>query len=199
MRVIWKKLKKNRKGFSLAETLIAILILLMVSAIIGGAIPAASNAFTKTVDVANAQVVLSTAMTALRDELGMASIKSVNGTTIVYKGKYGWSKLEFGTFGTVKGIQVTYGGAEVYDSTNNVYKIDFSDCENDPTKQYLLVSDRAITSNLKLECVGATEVAPIEYSGGVLTFTGLQVSKGDTSLAKRDSFKISTLKLSAAS
>ncbi len=74
MRSILKKLKKGKAGFSLAETLIAILILLMVSAIVAGAMPAAASAYQKTVDAANAQILLSTAMTVLRDELALSLI-----------------------------------------------------------------------------------------------------------------------------
>ena len=62
----------SHSGFTLAETLIAILILLMVSSVVAAGIPAASNAYYKVVDGANAQVLLSTAATALRDELATA-------------------------------------------------------------------------------------------------------------------------------
>ena len=141
MKAIRKKLKTNSRGFSLAETLICVLILLMVSVIVGAAIPTASNVFVKTVDAANAQVVLSTAMTALRDELGTATqVKKEADGSLVYKSStFGWSKLEFGTFDVpassaassgdstpvsgetttpaaetvaVTGIMVTYGGTE---------------------------------------------------------------------------------------
>ena len=40
----------NRKGFTLAETLIAIAILLMVSGLMAGGIPAAINVYNKAVD-----------------------------------------------------------------------------------------------------------------------------------------------------
>ena len=72
--------KLNQKaGFTLAETLVTILILLMVSSIVAGGIPAATNAYYKAVDGANAQVLLSTAATALRDELGTARDITVSG------------------------------------------------------------------------------------------------------------------------
>ena len=63
---------KNRSGFSLAETLLAVLILLLVSGIVVAGVPAARNAFDKIVLGANAQTMLSTAVNALRDELGTA-------------------------------------------------------------------------------------------------------------------------------
>lgn len=94
MNVIRGKWKK-KTGFTLAETLIAILILLMVSAIVAGALPMAARVFTKTVDTANAQVLLSTTMTALRDELSTAADISASGTTITYRNaSNGYCQLE---------------------------------------------------------------------------------------------------------
>ena len=59
----------DRRGFSLAEVLMAVLILLMVSSVIAAGLPLAANAYRRSVDKANAQVLLSTAVTALRTEL----------------------------------------------------------------------------------------------------------------------------------
>lgn len=67
----WNKLN-NRKGFSLAETLLAVLILLLVSLIVANGMPAATNAYNKIVLGANARTMLSTAINALHDELGTA-------------------------------------------------------------------------------------------------------------------------------
>ena len=63
---------KSRRGFTLAETLLAVLILLLVSAIVATGMPAAMNAYNKIVLGANAKVMLSTAITALHDEIGTA-------------------------------------------------------------------------------------------------------------------------------
>ncbi len=63
---------KSRSGFSLAETLVAIIILLLVSAIVAEGIPVAKNAYEKVVYAANAKVMLSTAITALRNEFATA-------------------------------------------------------------------------------------------------------------------------------
>lgn len=67
----WNKLN-NQKGFSLAETLLAVLILLLVSLIVANGMPAATNAYNKIVLGANARTMLSTAINALHDELGTA-------------------------------------------------------------------------------------------------------------------------------
>jgi len=63
---------RSQGGFTLAETLLAVLIMLLVSVIVATGIPAARNAYEKVVVAANGQVLLSTAATALRDELGTA-------------------------------------------------------------------------------------------------------------------------------
>ena len=57
-----RKLRSN-KGFTLAETLLAVLILLLVSTIVATGIPAARNAYEKVVEASNAQAVLATAAT----------------------------------------------------------------------------------------------------------------------------------------
>ena len=67
-----RKKLRNNKGFTLAETLLAVLILLLVSTIVATGMPAAKNAYEKIIVAANAQILLSTGATALRDELGTA-------------------------------------------------------------------------------------------------------------------------------
>ena len=76
---------KNRSGFTLAETLLAVLIMLLVTVIMTNGIPAARTAYEKVVLGANAQAMLSTAVTALRDELTTAwQVKKVDATTLEY-------------------------------------------------------------------------------------------------------------------
>lgn len=74
-----QQLKKKRlSGFSLAETLMAVLILLLVASVIAAGIPAAANAYTNAVDGANAQAILSTTVNALRNELSTAREVEIN-------------------------------------------------------------------------------------------------------------------------
>ena len=86
-----QKLKKST-GFTLAETLITVLILLMVSAVVAGGVPAAANAYQKAVDAANAHVLLSTTVNALRSELSTAwgvSENDSNSELIYYSARTG--------------------------------------------------------------------------------------------------------------
>ena len=66
-----KKLK-NQSGFSLAETLLAVLILLLVSMLMANGIPVVRTVYKNVTVGANARVLLSTTISALRNELGTA-------------------------------------------------------------------------------------------------------------------------------
>lgn len=66
------KIKRRAAGFTLAETLLAVLILLLVSSIVAMGIPVAKQAFEKVTLAGNAELLLSTAVSTLRDELGTA-------------------------------------------------------------------------------------------------------------------------------
>ena len=63
---------KEKRGFTLAEMLITMLILLMVSSVVAMGVPSAVRAYSKVVDAANAQLLLSTTVTQLRRELSLA-------------------------------------------------------------------------------------------------------------------------------
>ena len=62
----------DSRGFTLAELLMVILILLLVSTVVAAGVPAAVNAYQKVVDSANAQLLLSTTVSSLRRELSLA-------------------------------------------------------------------------------------------------------------------------------
>ena len=86
---VFQKLR-SRSGFSLGEMLITVLILLMVSSVVAGGIPAAANAYTKAVDAANAHVLLSTTVNALRDEFATAwDVKESDGAISYYSSDNG--------------------------------------------------------------------------------------------------------------
>ena len=63
---------RTRSGLSLAETLFAVLILVLVSIIVAEGMPAAKTAYEKVVVAANAKVMLSNAVAMLRNELALA-------------------------------------------------------------------------------------------------------------------------------
>ncbi len=76
-----KQKRLNRKGFTLAETLLAALILLLVSLLLTTGVPTAISAIKRVMLASNAQVLLSTAVDALKDEVGTAWDVENVGTT----------------------------------------------------------------------------------------------------------------------
>ena len=83
--------RSGKSGFTLAETLITVLLLLMVSSIVAAGIPVARNVYEKVLVSANAEVLLSTSVSALRSELGTARTVSVSddGSISYYSGSTG--------------------------------------------------------------------------------------------------------------
>ena len=194
MTAAFRKLNQQ-KGFSLAEMLVAVLILLMVSAVVAGGVPAASNAYSKAVDAANAQVLISTAATALRDELGTAKNVSIRGKTVRYysadNGNY--SELSLGDKDGRSVIMLTsYLGEKVTNSDSDV-----SGGSADATTygapedkvQWELVSSAAITKKLGLT------YESVSFDNGIITFTNLQVLKNNNVLAELEQLEIRVISM----
>lgn len=64
---------RAQRGYSLTELLVTLTVLMLVTAIMATAVPSALRAYAKVVDASNAQVLLATTATRLRDELSMAN------------------------------------------------------------------------------------------------------------------------------
>ncbi len=140
------------KGFSLAETLVALLLVMLSSSIVVAGIPLARRAFKKVVDSANAEVLLSTTMVVLRDELGMSEILSISsgGDAITYRSDEGeWMIKNDAAAGLVKDVDGTLWGTDgsasqagvplVSDgiSTQQGMIVKLSGCKYDGTKKIL--------------------------------------------------------------
>ncbi|MBR5341383.1 MAG: prepilin-type N-terminal cleavage/methylation domain-containing protein [Erysipelotrichaceae bacterium] len=151
----------GKNGFTLAELLLAIIILLLATGIVAGGIPAAINAYRKVVDAANAQILLTTTTTCLRDEFDLASdIKVKNiGTegnpelVVEYTSPQRWRCVLKNVTSGEKGITVIKG---------------FSD------NSMLLVSDHAAAETFYVT------YDSVSISDNVLTFSDLQVYKKGT-------------------
>lgn len=167
-----------KAGFSFAEMLMAILILLLASSIVATGVPVAKNAYDKVVVAANAEVLLSTTVAALRDELGTAKdIEVTGGTSITYYDAdiNAWSKIYLNSSETSQGLKdtimiqryVKHGAIDAW--------------EGDP---YPLVSKAAGDKHHGLYATYGGVTGP--DSSGIITITGLVVKRGTDTLTKPD-------------
>lgn len=178
-----KKLK-SKSGFTLAETLLAVLILLLVSTIVANGIPVVRNVYNNVIVGANAQVLLSTAVTALRNELGTARDIAVSGTNIIYyKSSVGaYSKLSV-------------------DATNGIQLLDYVDKTTGNAlpagsnrNSHNLVTSAASNKNLIV-----TYGSPIVVSKDVIEISNIEVKMGtDSSIVKLDKLIIRLVPVSGS-
>lgn len=154
---------KHNSGFTLAETLMAVLILSMVTGIAAVGVPAATSAYKNAVDASHAQVLLSTTMTALRDELSTAKkVTPASGsTTISYTDENGLESVI-----TVKG-----DGIYLKKTRQAVSSDDTTEIER------LLVSKEAATSNMYATFTSSSS------SDSIVTISGLSVKRGTSTIA----------------
>ncbi len=166
---------RNRKGFTLAETLLAVLILLLVSGIVARGIPVAASVYEKTVLSANAQSLLSTTVSALRDELGTAWDVQVDEThkmVSYYSADTGnRSELEIVEEDGQKNIRLTE-----YAKNAGLNDKDDEDSHGIGKPRQLIPGQGAtLTKDLDISYQDVT------YDRGVIVFTNIQVKpKGKT-------------------
>lgn len=160
---------RETNAFTLAETLITVLILLMVSAVVAGGVPSAANAYRKAVDAANAYSLLSTTVNALRDELSTAWNVSVSENTITYYSSDTGSQstISVSADKIIMLQQYNDWSAEYLDSTSSVTK---------PEPRPLVTDAAKIKGKLSVTYSGVT----FDKDAGIITFTGLCVSNNET-------------------
>ena len=152
---------KSRSGFTLAETLLAILILLLVSSIVAQGIPVARNVYNRVVLGANAQVLLSTTVTALRDELGTAwDVTAGTDNSLTYFSADIGSRSKLWVDAATKTIQI-----QEYVATDGLN----TDTTHSVGSPRALVSEKAATRELRVTYNEAT------CADGVVTIKGLGV------------------------
>ncbi len=162
---MWKKRRRklnSRKGFSLTELLAAVLILGMVSSVVAGGIPVARDAYEKVTLSANAQVMLSTAISAIRNELCTASEVEPDASG---------NKLEFFSGNIQNNCSIEYG--KDAEGKNSIMVIPY----DDPSQRRNLVSDAAGDGKLKVICTD--KGMSYNKDKGIVTITGLRVVAKD--------------------
>lgn len=176
----------------MAEALVATLILLLVSIILATGIPAAMRAYNNVVLASNAEVLLSTTMTALRNELGMATdIRVVKKVT---NGEGDEAVVTDEIAGNNEsGVSVIYYN-EAVGSESEIYLTSSGDITDIMYKRYAsdpLLGNKASDTEQRIvtkEAADKDKDLHVKYSSvkydktkGVVTFTGLAVTRNDGS------------------
>ena len=169
---------RGRAGFTLAETLITVLILLMVSGVVAAGIPSAANALEKAVDGANAQVLLSTTMTVLRDELANARMNTndVESPISISDSK----KIIYYTGGDGTQMQIESKDYTNTGSDNGIFITPRGGTERS------LVSKEAATGNM----FAVYDSIEYDKAAGVVTVKDLSVRKGNSVIVSVAEYKI---------
>ena len=165
MRIILRKIK-NKKAFSIAELLVAILILSMVSIVVAGGVPVARDAYSKITVSSNAQVLLSTVVSSLRNELGTASVVYQDlskDNAIVYRS---------GKNGNISKIYIGREDVDNLDSPSTILIREYYDPKNDngPDPRSL------VPGTDDLYAIYAKLIPPSE-NDGIVTVEGLTAKR----------------------
>ena len=175
--VLMRKMKQKlykKSGFTLAETLVVVLILLMVSAIVATGIPVARNAYEKVVLASNAEVLLSTTISSLRNELGTAqNVTTTDDSTVITyynKASETTSKICLNSDLTETDKTSDPDGTIMYQRYANTGLSKGGNITR-------LVSKAASNKNLYVT------YSSVSYSKGIVIFSGLKVCKETDTLA----------------
>ena len=171
----------SKGGFTLAEMLLAIIILLLVSVIMVTGIPAAKEAYEKVVMASNAEVLLSTTISALRNELGTAQDPD---TSTEATGKPDGSAITY--YNSARGATSRIYVPDDGDGKIMIQRYYSADGLSKNDEAVRLMSSKASTADLYVTYSSVT------YADGIVTFTGLSVDResGATGIAKRDTLSI---------
>lgn len=157
--------KRLRAGFTITEMLAVMAILALAGTIAVTGIPAAQRAYVAAVDASNAQVMLSTAGTQLRDELSVAdpSTSSVQVSNSVTDGDM--------LFVTFRSLETGYETQVRCRDSQGIYVLQQTD-DGATSVETPLVPEKATagaSQNLRVKA------SSIDYADGVFTVRDLRV------------------------
>ncbi len=190
MKQIIQKLKSS-VGLTLAETLLTVVILLLASGIVATGMPAAVSAYRNAIDAANAQVLLSAAVNALRGELSTArDVEVPDATTIIYTDAETGSRMKIclgkdpqDTADTNTILVQEY--EELDDSGNGFLTTDEKSAMAAlKPKSYALLSKEARKTTRDGNSKMTVTYTDVTRNNDVLTISGLKVERDGTALAK---------------
>lgn len=184
-----RRIAHNQSGFSLTELLATILILTLATSVVATGIPVAQRAYEKVVVGSNAQLLLSTTIARLREELGSATYVDDNysDNTITYQS---------GKTGFMRCIKQDYAVLSGETNPEAFKRILLVTDTGDPSGTTPLVSVAASTDlHVTYQEVARDESA----SGYVIKFTNLKVIDNDDSSAEYASLDTLEIRVTALS
>lgn len=115
------KSERNRNGFTLVETLVALLIFVALTTVVAMGIPVAFKTYKQVLDSSNAQLAIATTTAALRDELGLAiDAKELEGKWYYQLSDQSWATIDNPSAGS-KGLVKTLYRNESPSSFNPIF------------------------------------------------------------------------------
>lgn len=175
MKKLVQKLNRGA-GFTFSEMMVAIVILVMISAM---ALPAALNAYQNAVDAANAHVLLSTTVNALRGELSTARDVKVSEKTITYQ--------DSDTGGqSVLSLATAPFTIQEYNDFNSKWLDSNATVTAKPNSRLLVTAamSRETKNPNSNMTVTLNDTGKVEKKDGYIVITGLEVKRGDTVITK---------------
>lgn len=164
----------GKRGFTFAEVLVALLIMVLLTTFVASAIPVAFTTYRQVVSDSNAQVALSTTASALRDELGLAVDVKTSGGDVLYQTADGtWVKIENGSKGLVKREYSAAGPGIVGNEIGTTDLIPSA-----------MIVGATGGGNLSVEMGGIT------YEGGVFTVSNIQVLMDGSPIESISEYKV---------
>ena len=178
-------IKRTAQGFTFTETLVALLIVVLLTGFVASAIPVAFNTYRQVVGDSNAQVALSTTASALRDELGLATdVRTSSSGAVFYQtGEGTWATIDNGTASNRGLMKHVYADSGSFNPNNPGNEI------GDPIS---LIPSSVIVGasggdDLRVQMTGSPS---IEYANGVFTVNGIEVLLGGSPVESISGFKV---------
>lgn len=166
---------RARGGFTLVELLATMAILLLVGSIAATGIPVAQKAYTVAVDMSNAQILLSTCATSLRDELSVADPSTV----VVGSPAADADEQSYVRFTS---LETGYDTQVKYDANRGLY---VQEAPAGETAGTLVSTTPLVPGKAAVGAQGALDakIAQIAFdsASGVFTVKGLEVTRKDGS------------------
>ena len=185
MKRIIQKLKSSA-GLSLAETLLAVAMLVLGMSIVAAGMPAALNAYRNAIDAANAQVLLSETVNALRSELSTArEVKAAeDGNGVTYYNNVTGSRSRLYLDASAEGCRIML---QEYDDHDDALSVTGETLNPDlkPNERPLVAREMARTTKNKNEymTVSCGSISP-SADGRTVTVTELLVKRDEATMAE---------------